>query len=267
MDLKSAFNSISDRVEETLKQQGFEKQKIKSNDENEVVSLFTSENTAYSIIYFKDKKHIVMRSCAMTDDGPDNEWKSLATWMFDPETDTEKEADSIANDFVDNCTSAVAVKRMKAMKKKNKSREDDGNADPLFLAKRFVTYFPQLKEEIKAEEDCYYPFRGVTFFKASIMPELINYVKTADKQQIAKLCNLLNTQYSNGNLDTRSIITIVILNGMPEDKHDIINENLSDELAKAWKAALKYKGKSVKPEKPKKKKKTMMDRLQAQQQQ
>ena len=67
--------------------------------------------------YIKDKKHMTMRQCAMTEDGPDNEWKILATWMFNPEEDTQKEADSIANDFVENCSSAVAIKKVKNAKK------------------------------------------------------------------------------------------------------------------------------------------------------
>lgn len=264
MDIKVAFKTISDKVEGALAVQGFKKEKVSQND-GEMITLFTSENVAYSVVYFEDKKHFVMRQCAMTDEGPDNDWRTLATWMFDPETDTNKEADSIANDFVENCTAASAVKRLKTTKKKKKKSDDEGSADPLFLSKRFVTYFPELKEEIKQEEDCYYPFRGVTFTRASIVPKLQNYVKTANKKEMEKLGSLLSTQYSNGDNDTRSIITIVILNSMPEEKYDAINEVLSDELKNAWKHALKFKGKKVKPEKPKKKKKSMVERLQAKQ--
>ncbi len=264
MDIKTAFNSISDKVEGALLAQGFSKQKVSGND-NEMVSLFTSDTVAYSVVYFKDKMHMVMRQCAMTEEGPDNDWKTLATWMFDPDNDTQKEADSIANDFIDNCTSTTAVKRLKTTKKKKKKDSDEGNADPLFLAKRFVTFFPALKEEIKQEEDCYYPFRGVTFTRASIVPKLQDYVKRADKKDMEKLATLLSTQYGNGDADTRSIITIVILNSLPEDSYEGLNEYLSDELKTAWKAALKFKGKTVKPEKPKKKKKTMVERLQGMQ--
>lgn len=264
MDIKTAFNSISAKVEETLKPQGFTKEKISGSD-NEIVSLFTSDSNAYSVVYFKDKQHMVMRHCAMTDDGPDNNWKVLATWMFDPETDTQKEADSIANDFVDNCSSTTAIKRIKTTKKKKKKGDDEGNADPLFLAKRFVSFFPELKEEIKNEEDCYYPFRGVTFTRASIVPKVNELVNRGTKKDIEKLAGLLSTQYENGDVDTRSIITIVILNSLPDDKYEAVTESLSEDLQTAWKAALKYKGKKVKPEKPKKKKQTMVQRLQAQQ--
>ena len=267
MEYKKAFDLIVGKVEAELVKTGYTKQKVATDNENELVALFTSENLAYSVVYFKDKQQMVLRSCTMTEDGPDNEWKTLATWMFDPENDTQKEADSIANDFIDNCTSSVAIKRMKATKKKKKNNEDEGNADPLFLAKRFVSYFPELKDVIAYEEENYYPFRGVTFTKEKLLPRLTEFVNKANKKEVSKLCALLDKQYSNGNLDTRSIITIVILNGMPEGKYDWFKEFLSEDLNKAWGAALKYKGKKVKPAKEKKKKPTMMQRLQAQQQQ
>lgn len=264
MDIKTAFNLISQKVEDQLSSQGFTKQKVSGND-NEMVSLFTSDSNAYSVVYFIDKQHMVMRHCAMTEDGPDNNWKVLATWLFDPETDGQKEAESIANDFVDNCSSQTAIKRMKTTKKKKKKDSDEGNADPLFLSKRFVSFFPELKDEIRNEEDCYYPFRGVTFTRASIVPKVNELVNRGSKKDMEKLGELLSAQYSNGDADTRSIITIVILNSLPENKYDDVNEYLSEDLQKAWKAALKFKGKKVKPEKPKKKKTTMAQRLQAQQ--
>ncbi len=265
MDINVAFKLISDKVEASLSAQGYSKQKIKGS-ENELVALFTSETSAYSVVYIKDKMHMVMRHCAMTDDGPDNDWRVLATWMFDPDSDGQKQAESIANDFVDNCSGAVAIKRMKSAKKKKKKSDDEGNADPLFLAKRFVALFPELKAEIKAEEDYYYPFRGVTFTRASINPKIENLLRQGTKKDIEKLVTLLNTQYANGDADTRSIITIVILNSTPEDKREELTQFMSEDLSRAWKAALKFKGKKVKPEKPKKKKTSMAERLQARQQ-
>ena len=262
--LDKAFTHISDKVEEALKPQGFTKAKIASTDENEMVSLYTSENMAYSVIYFKDKQHMLLRECAMTDDGPDNKWKTLATWMFDPDHDTMKEAGSIANDFCDAISAPSAVKKAKQAKKTKKS--DDGNADPLFLAKRFITLFPDIKDEIRDEQDCYYPFRGATFAKASIVPRVNKLVKSGNKGDLKKLGGILSTQYTNGDVDTRSIITIVILNSIPEEDEAKIEEYLDDNLKKSFSFAKKYRNKTVKPEKEKKKKKTIAQRLEGMQQ-
>ena len=195
---------------------------------------------------------MVLRSCTMTDEGPDNEWKTLATWLYDEETSSQKDAESIANDFIEGVSGTIAVKRAKQVKQKKK-KGDDGNADPKFLAKRFVAYFPELKDEIKMEEDCYYPFRGATFAKEHLAPKIAEFVKRAKGKELEKFAGVFNTQYGNGDVDTRSIITIVILNSLEDSEFTKLCNELNEETQKAALAARKYKGREVKPEKPKKK--------------
>lgn len=260
MEFKKAFDLIVGKVEAELVKNGFEKQKVAVDNGNELVALFTSQNIAYSVVYYKDKQQMVLRSCTMTEDGPDNEWKTLATWLYDDETATQKDAESIANDFVEGVSGAVAIKRAKQVKQKKK-KDDDGTADPKFLAKRFVTYFPELRDEIKNEEDCYFPFRGATFAKEHLVPKIETYIKRATKPELEKFAGVFNLQYINGDVDTRSIITIVILNSLENQEFYTLSEYFNDELRKASEVARKYKGKTVKPEKPKKKNVTKASNL------
>lgn len=251
--LETAFDSVSNKLQKVLEGQGFKKQKIAASTSDEMAALFTGEAVAYSVVYFTDKKHMVLRTCPMTDEGPNNKWKVMSTWMFDPENDTMKEADSIGNDFVDMVTAQKVVKRVAQAKRQKK--DDEGNADPKFLAKRLVNLFPELRAEIKEEEESYYPFRGVKFTEEKIMPKVNALLQRGSKQEIEKLVSILSAQYGNGNADTRSIITIIILNGVDEKYKDVLEETMSDNLKKSWEGARHYKGKKVKPEKVKKKKK------------
>lgn len=259
--LNKAFGGICEKVEKALSQQGFTKQNVSSDNKDEKVALFTNDTMAYSVLYKADKNHMLLRSCGMTDDGPDNEWKSLATWLFDPETDTLSDADSIGKDFSEMLTASSQIKKVQQAKKKKKKNKEDGNADPEFLAKRFVGFFPELKDEIKYESDNYFPFRGVTFTKKSIVPRVKEYLKTGNKKQLEKLGVLLNRQYANGDLDTRSIITIVIINSFNDSEYEKMYEFFDEDLQKASKGARKYIGKTVKPEKIKKKKSFVADTL------
>lgn len=258
--IEKAFEIISSKVEKALTARGFARVGVTNVDSSEIVSLFTSEAVAYSVVYYKRKKHMVLETCAMTDDGPDNDWKTLSTWMFDPERDTEKEAESIGNDFVQSISAPTREKAMRSAKKKKK--EDEGNANPLFFSKRLVNVFPELKEEIKAEEDGYDPFRGVTFARASIVPKVNALLQDGSKEDVAKLGAILSAQYDAGDMDTRSIITIVVLNGVSDkEKEERLQPELSEALLKAWGYAKRFKGKKVKPEKKKKPKKTLAERL------
>lgn len=252
------FSIINNKVNNVLEPLGYKKNNVTS-ESDEITSLFTGSDMAYMIIYHNDRKVIVLQACAMAEDGPDNEWKSMATWMFDPETDGEKEAESIGNDFAETLRGPVKAKARSQKKKKN---SDDGNADPLFFSKRLVNVFPELKDEIRDEQDGYDPFRGVTFTKEHIVPKVNALLKGGSKQDINKLGAILNAQYNNGDIDTRSIITIVVLNSIDtKESESIMYDALDDELKRAWDHAKKYKGKKVKPEKKKAKKLTMAERL------
>lgn len=252
MTINEAFEHICSKVQAAIEPQGFKKLNVSNTDEDEIVSLYANDTIAYSVIYYIDKQRMVLESCAMTDDGPDNDWRSLATWMFDPEVNDAKDANSIANDFI--ATMRTPSDRQRAQRQiKKKKRDEDGNVDPVFLFKRLVTVFPELQQEIFDEEDCYYPFRAVTFAKASVVPKVNALLASKDKQLITKLGAVLNAQYKNGDMDCRSVITIVILNGIEGEKNDkIMAEQLDESLGKAWAHAKRYRGKEVKPEKPKK---------------
>ena len=236
MEFKKAFDYIVGKVEEELVKQNYTKQKVVAENDNELVSLFTSASLAYSVVYYKDKEQMVLRSCTMTDEGPDNEWKTLATWLYDETVGTQKDADSIANDFIEGVSGTLAIKRAKQVKQKKK-KDDDGTADPKFLAKRFVTYFPELREEIKKEH---------------IAPKIPMYIKRANKNEIEKFANVFNVQYNNGDVDTRAIITIVLLNSLDDAEYNALYEHFNDELKVAALNARAFKGKTVKPEKVKK---------------
>ena len=61
--------------------------------------------------------------------------------------------------------------------------------------------------------------------------------------------------YQVGDMDVRSMITMVILNGIDDlDALRSMEEKFSDDLRKSYQCAKKYKGKKVRPEKKKKKK-------------
>ena len=145
MDYKF-MNNITDKVAAVLEPQGYQRQTVDSNSK-ECASLFIGESNAYMIMYNSTKKLVALKVCGISDNAPDNQWKSMNTWIFDPETDGPKEANSIGNDFAD----ALDTRKPKITDKGKKKNSDDGNVDPKFFCKRLVNVFPELKEEIWEE--------------------------------------------------------------------------------------------------------------------
>lgn len=258
MDINNAFDIISGRAERVLRDKGYRREPVADSDK-ELTALYIGD-IAYSIVYTFSNKRIVLRSCAVVDDVPDNEWKILATWLFDPESDGTKEAESIGDDFADTIR---GPKQTSAMQKQKKRKKDGENTvDPLFLANRMVTYFPELKDEIAYEKAHYESFRGITFADEKIAARFAKMVDQANEHKLEKVSQGLAALYTSGDLDTKGIVTYILLNSVESDeKFQMLIGSFTDNDKKIAKAARKLRGKNIKPEKPKKQKKYVSDTL------
>ncbi len=267
MEIESAFEYVAEKVDKALLNDGYKRQSVNSQSDDELMALFTGEDAAYNIIYYKDKMRMVLRHCAMDGGEPDNKWKSVATWLFDPAVDTEKEADSIAQDFVETIQGPQQQAIIQTQKKKKK--DNNGNVDSLFFANRMVNFFPSLKDDISYEKLHYVPFRGVTFAREKILPLFTEFVENEGANTIGKLSQSLNDIYDMGDLDVKGIISYVLLNSVEDKgKREQLLVNFSEPNKKIIAAAYSLRGKKIKPEKQKKKRSGMFAKaLEAQQEQ
>ncbi len=62
---------------------------------------------------------MVLRQCEMSGAEPDNNWKSVATWLLTQKL-TEKEADNIASDFIETIQGPKQQAITQTRKKKEK---------------------------------------------------------------------------------------------------------------------------------------------------
>ena len=80
MDINNAFEIITGKAEKVLTAKGYRKETV-ADSEDELTALYIGD-LAYSIVYTFSNKRIVLRSCQLEDDAPDNDWKTLATWLI-----------------------------------------------------------------------------------------------------------------------------------------------------------------------------------------
>lgn len=259
--MEKAFSVIVDKVEAALQPAGYKKETRLPEDAAGCIAYFPGEATAYGIFYDDVKQRIELKTCDLEESGKPGSWKSVSLWLFDTQTDGVNEAQSIADDFAETIQGPKRTAIAKAKKKRKK--DDDGNIDPLFFFNRFAGVFPDLKNDIAEEKNTYGDVRAVTFARAALLPKLQELCTGAgEKERVKRCCDLFNDLYANGDMDVRSIITIVILNGLdPEAVDRLFVPDFSDDLAKGYHAAAKLRGKKFKPEKKKKRKSFMASTL------
>lgn len=259
MDQK-AFDLITAKVGEALEALGCQPAKNMKQEEDGKAAVFLGDGIAYSVIFRESRKRFELRSCGMEGDEPDGKWKGLSMWLFDPENDGTDQAQSIANDFVETLQGPKQTAIARSKKKRRK--DDDNNVDTVFFFNRFVGLFPELKNELADERALYGDGRPVTFARQKLLPKVEALCAAGtDKNAIGKACGLFCEMYVSGDMDVRSIITIVILNGLSAKALENLQPLFTTEMAKGFKSAHKMKGKNVKPEKVKKSRKIMAETL------
>ena len=231
---KNYFEIVSDRIKKLLPKGDFT---AITNHSFEI----KNKNHTYEISNDIEKKIIVLKEIQ------ENSQSVIASWLFDEEKLSQKDINLIVSDFTDIIAKNPNSKSKPAKKKKS---QDESNITGLYFANRMVNVFPEIKEDITREKENYSEFRSVTFSKNVILPKINTLLESnSNSEAIKKLAKLLSGLYQNATLDVRSIITMCILNNLT--RPDNLVPLLSDELQKAYSCALKYKGKTVKPENPK----------------
>ena len=248
----NAFNLIVDKLDEALAPKEFVRDAEDKAEPEGTAVIYRSEETLYSVLYNRKSKRFELRMAAAGDEEP--EWKNLSIWLFDPENDPMSEAESIANDFVETTQGPKRAAAVQPARKKKKS--EDSNSDPIFFFNRLVNIFPELRDEMNQEKIEYGNIRPFTFAKNQVVPKIRGMAKTyGDTDVFKKLCELLSDMYRAGDLDTRAVITNVIINSLDAAEAEKAMQFFDDNLKTAAAAERKLIGKKIKPEKKPKPKK------------
>lgn len=244
------FDLIQNALAQELSQQGFRDPEPLEDPAGRAV-LFATDEVAYSVLYDSKKQSFILRSTTLDEKGAPSEWRQLSTWLFDLRSGERSDAESIVNDFTDVVRGPKRVAMVQQRKKTAKG--EDRNVDPLFFINRLVGLFPELKEELNREKIVYGQVRYVTFIKSHVVERYDGLLRQyPDSEPAAKLCALLDDMYKSGDLDLRSILTYTLLNGLSQEAFSAAQEKLGDELKKNAGFSRRLIGKTIKPEKKKK---------------
>lgn len=235
--------------------------KFEFTKEGEFTAKFQDNECLYEIAYDAEKSLISIFS--VSKNGANR--KTISSWLMEFEKCTSKDVNMIASDFIDIMAGSTEKNSSNKLQKKS-NIGDENSVTGLFFANRMASMFPDLKEEIQNEKRETGNIKIALFTENKILPCVEDFlIREKNKSRIKKFGNLLSDLYHSGTLDVRSVITMGILCRINnKSAEENLKNAISDELLKAWKASLKYKGKKIKPEKLKIKKSFFSRLLEAQ---
>ncbi len=205
-----AYNLIIDTISKLL-----EAKQYKAVD-TEQGSYFTDGTAAVRVRYDADRELFCLEQAVMEGENPAESWKVLSSWLFGKDAPI-RDAKSIANDFEDTLREFLGVKpaTTKATTAANlPSREAPGDdPTPAVLAGRFLTIFPQFKDQYQNYVTEKGSFLYVHFFEEIAVPHLGTLLDADDKKRLEKFFDMMNHIYCNGDKEARSVVSAVLLHG------------------------------------------------------
>ncbi len=243
------FETCINKMEPELISKGYVKGECHSSG-NEPYALYNSEADTLLIKYAKKDKRFYLgkgEAGAGADD-----CGHVQTYFFDESSgDGEREALSVALDFLDTLSTPVRVSkdRIAAVAKQAKKEESGDSMDINFFVNRIPTSFPECRAPLISHKNYYGEILPLRFCEETVCAALAENLRKGNKARLDPFFELLSNAYDKGDMDTKSIIIQVILNSIMGDSGRAYAEGkISDQLRKAWIAGRKYIGKEVKPE-------------------
>lgn len=196
--------------------------------------LFEHEKQRYRIKLCPEEKTVSLSKYV------NHAWFSLSSWLFDEENITKKDLAFISEDFKQVLKNSKKQQSAEIKNIANKGGKPRTSTDGLmFFINRLATFVPSLRADIKNEKESSENFRFVYFLDTYALPKLREFLLNSDEKTKFKFFKSLSEQYSNGNLNVRSFVTMGVLNNLDFELYEKFCPN--EDFKNTWKQSLKYK--------------------------
>lgn len=246
--MKTYFDIVKNRMIAALEGEGFVLQS--ETDSETAPSATLASDTALVRIAYNSAAKAFELYRGKSDSAEDELVKSQ-TYLFDADNgDDAREAESVANDFLDAIKSKPAQTARSLTSRTVKNSDADENS-AVFFVNRIPAVMLECRDPLLEHKQHYETLLPNFFCEEVVVPAMLDMLKDGrDKNKIGKFFDLLSNMYKDGDLDTKSIIVQTLLNSITDPvQMEFAEGKISVDLKKAWIAGRKYIGKEVKPEK------------------
>ncbi|HOL79738.1 MAG TPA: hypothetical protein PLA10_06920 [Clostridiales bacterium] len=232
IDLNTTAKIIHEGILETLKSLSFEpvcekgadrkNPALKKRDEAHLMQ-YEGEKGKLRIL-FSGSKVFLLVAAPDAESEDDSDYKKVLTGFVDYDEYTEKDIRSLANDIIDEVENNFGVKSFRSQNVKmptpvSRTQAKSGvmSYNPLTLANRLLSMYPELKEPYKQNIQDYGDFLPEDFFLNHANKYIHETIEQNDPQKMKKLFGILNEIFEDGTNETQGVIAVTILGAKYND--------------------------------------------------
>lgn len=199
---------------------------------------YTGDKGKLRLLYSEGKIFLLLGEKDAPDED-DKEFKRLSAMLMILEEYNERDVKSAVNELCDTLDDNFGVKqlakknnKMPATVSKSAAKSGAMSYDPLTLASRIVSVYPELKAPFKENMERYGEFLPEDFFVTQANALILETIRANEPKQMKKLFNQFVDIYDNGTNVTQNLIVVTILGSIHNDP--VLMKNimpyLSDEM-------------------------------------
>lgn len=243
-----AFKIITSQLNELFTSNGFSETLKDTSNSDYWQTIYSSNNKSFRLIWNgADNKYSL--DVANIVDGETDDYRNISVWLFNPSSDAEPEAKSIAADFEDSAKDYI-----KGLKQPRAIRLDPKTAakkkqDYMEFCRAACEMYPQFKDTFDAYEASSSEFNPDKFARETLGAYMMEMLSLKKNAQLKKLFEFYNQSYTKGDIDVQSIIMITLFGMFAENEainefaEKYINENILPIWKQVRKRMLKTAGK------------------------
>ncbi len=234
--ITKAYDKIIKAITPIMEEKGF-------TEDTENKSFIVNNDRVIKVEYNEDAKTYELKSCGYADEKADENWVVLSSWLFDDNSD-DKDIASICNDFEYTLKEKLSVSQPKARFVEKGGKAVASSDDVESFTQKFLTLYPQYKDNYAWMMDKYGVFLPEEFFSTYGREKLLELMNLGEKKPIEKFAKFLSDFYEESNPEVRSIVTSTILTGLigyegNEKSFETLFGGMSEILSDNAKATLK----------------------------
>lgn len=198
---------LTEIVEKTMSEKG-----IVLNTDSEDINFYSDGKRAFRIVY-DDKSKLVKLEFALLKEGEGVDFKTVSSWLFD-DNSTERDAQSIGNDFSDTVLEQLGEKATAQGIRKVEMPSKDKNAETVTIdsfTARFLAVFTAYKPDYVKNVSDNGEFMYDDFYTEFGVKAFRETMNSSNKKQINKMFELLNNCYVIGDSATCTTIVYCII--------------------------------------------------------
>lgn len=236
IEVSNAYSIIMNILNETMKEAGFEVKKPAGMKKDDLPVItedgksrveYTGDNAAVRM-EINESSNTITLLVADTAAPSQSDYRGVSTWGFDLKQSDERDAKSVANDFLETLQAkyaphmqhaSVTTGNIKMPQTVSRAQAKSGAIafDTKTLATRFAVMFPQFRDAVKANVAKYGDFYSETFFTEVAAPHVLSVIKSRDTHTIKKMFNMFNELFEDGSFDVQDTIVVTLLGQMKND--------------------------------------------------